>query len=86
MRWWQVMAALKGYHQEKQHAYDAARLQAWLVLNSFRSKDQEPFSPQQLLRFPWEKEQPSKTQTKADDEAIRQLLAKVREENSLNGF
>lgn len=77
---WQIRAIIRGYYRRHRHLWSATRWQTYnLMCCQSDLKKAGIHSPQDLLKFPWEREEAAGDML--TDKEIADLQRKMREEN-----
>lgn len=58
MEWWEVNRYLAGIRRRHHAQWETTRWTIAHLANMFREKGRLPFKPQDIVKFPWEKDQP----------------------------
>ena len=72
MEWWEVNRYLAGIRRRHHAKWETTRWTIAHLANMFREKGRPPFKPQDVVKFPWEKDEPTIT-----DEEKAELQAEM---------
>lgn len=79
MEWWEVNRYLAGIRRRYHGQWETTRWTITHLANMFREKGRPPFKPQDVAKFPWEKEAPQEI----TDEEMAYLQAEM---DAINGI
>ena len=82
MEWWEVNRYLAGIRRRHHDQWETTRWTIAHLANMFREKGRPPFKPQDVVKFPWEKDET--TEQTITDEEIAEMQAEMDAWNMAN--
>jgi hypothetical protein len=81
LRHWQVRAIIKGYRRRQQPSWEQARMNAFYIMSAQANLSESGvYTDRDLLRFPWEEEEPAELPDEDEVNNTRNMLQKLNKQ------